>query len=87
MRKHKILDMLTALSVFVAIVFFLWYSFGNSSTTAQIILTSVLPAYLFAFGVYQHLNDKINNGFEKVNEKLSKIGARLARIETKQTAQ
>ncbi len=84
MTKNTILNVLIALSVAIAIIFFLWYLLGNSPTTEQIILTSILPAYLFAFGIYKHLNDKIHNKFEKVNEKLSEIGERLARIETRQ---
>src|SRR3989338_1283002 len=91
MDKIKIINTVTAFSVVLAIIFFLWYIFGNSPTSEQIVAILIIPCYLFMFGTYKSLNntmnirfekinDKIDEKFEKVNEKFEKTNERLMEI-------
>jgi len=72
MASTKLINVLIFLSMVLAAVFFIWYLIGNSPAIEHILTVIILPLYLFGFGLYKNLNDKITY-----------IGERLARIEGK----
>lgn len=88
--KEKIAYISIAVSIVLALVMVLWYIFGNSPTDIQVLTVLVLSPYLFTFGIYERLNNKIS----KVNDKISQaredfhkefgvIKSQLERIEGK----
>ncbi len=66
--KETVSNLLIALGVLLVIVMTLWYLFGQSPTTEQLLMAYILTPFLFTFGIYERLNGKV----EKVNDKLSK---------------
>ncbi len=76
----------------LAVATFIWYLLGNSPTIEYIAVTFIFPVYIFVFGMFKGLNDKIENNykslisllndkFDKVNEKFYVLGERIAKIE------
>lgn len=89
-NKEMIIGILTALSVIILVIFLLWFMFGNSPTLEQMLMILVLPVYLFVFGVYERLNNKISNLNNKLSDtregiqkQLGEIKVSLAKIEGK----
>ena len=68
----KKINVLIFISMILAVAVFIWYLLGNSPAIEYILTMIILPLYLFGFGLYKNLNDKITY-----------IGERLARIEGK----
>jgi hypothetical protein len=66
MDKEKIIIGLVTISIITLIIFMLWFMFGNSPTTEQLLLLLVLPVYLFMFGIYERLNNKVINTREQI---------------------
>ncbi|MBS3056705.1 MAG: hypothetical protein J4473_04695 [Candidatus Aenigmarchaeota archaeon] len=87
MDKIKIINTVTAFSVVLAIIFFLWYIFGNSPTSEQIVAILIIPCYLFMFGTYKSLNNTMNIRFEKINdkidEKFEKVNEKFEKVNEK----
>ncbi len=77
------LSILITLSVLLLIIFVLWFMLGNSPTLEQMLMIVVLPVYLFVFGVYERLNNKIINTRESINRQLGEVKVSLAKIEGK----
>lgn len=70
--KEKIISILMVLSLLFAIALTLWYIFGDSPTTAQLILGIVVPFVLSIFGIYERLNNKIYQTREIFQKELGK---------------
>lgn len=66
MTMHKIIRVLLAISIIVAIVVVIWYIFGNSPTTEQLLLTAVIPLYIYVFYTKEQFNEK----WDKLNERV-----------------
>ncbi len=66
--KETLSNLLIILGMLLAIVMSLWYLFGQSPTTEQLLMAYILTPFLFTFGIYERLNGKV----EKINDKLSK---------------
>ena len=73
-----------------AVIFLAWFMLGNSPTIEQVAAVLVIPVYVFAFGLYERMNSKIerNQKFifqtrELFQSELGKIKQALIRIEEK----
>ena len=65
--REKLIYALIIFGVFLALVMTIWYLFGHSPTIEQLLLAYVVPSYIFTFGIFEKLNNKIEN----LNNKLS----------------
>ena len=81
LNKGTISGILIVLTVILVIVMTVWYLFGDSPTTDQLLMTYLLAPILFTFAVYEKLNDKVSNTREEVQKELSEIKIQLGRIE------
>ena len=81
LNKQTISGILVVLAIILVIVMTVWYLFGNSPTTDQLLMTYLLAPILFTFAVYEKLNDKVSNTREDVQKELSEIKIQLGRIE------
>jgi membrane protein YdbS with pleckstrin-like domain len=96
MNKEKIAYILIVVWIILVAIMILWYTFGHSPTVEQILTIAVVTPYVFVFGIYERLNNRINDNYEKLNDKISKtredfhhelneIKTQLGRIEEKIT--
>lgn len=83
--KQITLSILIILSVILLVVYLVWFMFGNSPTSEQLAVVLVLPVYLFMFGIYERLNNKIMNTRESIHRQMGDIRVTLAKIEEKLT--
>ena len=81
LNKGTISSILIVLAVILVIVMTVWYLFGNSPTTDQLLMTYLLAPFLFTLAVYEKLNDKVSNAREDVQKELNGIKIQLGRIE------
>lgn len=81
--KELTIHVMTVLSVLLLIIFLLWFMLGDSPTVEQMFVVLVVPIYLFVFGIYERLNNKLMNTRENINRQLSDIKVSLAKIEGK----
>ena len=88
----KFINIILFISIILAAGVFIWYLIGDSPTIEYIVITFIFPVYIFVFGMFKGLNDKIENNykslinilnekFDKVNEKFYVLGERIAKIE------
>ena len=89
-KINKIIKSLIVILLVTAVIFLAWFMLGNSPTIEQVAAVLVIPVYVFAFGLYEQMNSKIerNQKFifqtrELFQSELGKIKQALIRIEEK----
>ena len=60
MKKRNLIDIALVLSILVAMVVALWYIFGNSPTSTQLIFSFIVPMFFLMFKQYDSLSRKID---------------------------
>ncbi len=83
MNKETIINLAIFFSAVALFVLLLWYMLGNSPTVDQLLLGLIIPLYLFIFGIYEKLNNKIMNIRELFIRDMGEMKVSLARIEEK----
>jgi len=71
MDKEKIAFILIIVWTFLLLVMILWYLLGQSPTPEQILTMAVISPYILVFGIYERLNNRINDNYEELNDKIS----------------
>ncbi len=90
MQLETVIKSLIVILLITAVIFLVWFMFGNSPTIEQVVAVLVIPLYVFAFGLYERMNSKIerNQKFifqsrELFQSELGKIKQTLIKIESK----
>ncbi len=88
--KEMTIHIMIVLSVLLLIFFLLWFMLGNSPTLEQMFVVLVVPVYLFIFGIYERLNNRVANLNNKImdtreslSQQMGEIKVSLAKIESK----
>ncbi len=72
MNKEKIAFILIIIWISLLLVMILWYLLGHSPTLEQILTMAVISPYILVFGIYERLNNRINDNYERLNDKISR---------------
>ena len=80
--KENIANFMILVSIILALVMVLWYVFGNSPTDIQVLTVLVLSPYLFTFGIYERLNNKISKVNDKISQSREDFHKELGEIKT-----
>ena len=71
MDKEKIAFILIIAWAFLLLVMIIWYLLGHSPTPEQILTMAVISPYILVFGIYERLNNRINENYNSLNDKIS----------------
>ena len=70
MDKEKLAQVLIVILLIVLVIFLFWFMFGHSPTLEQVVALFVIPLYVFTFGMYERLNNKIMRTNQNLSEKI-----------------
>ena len=81
--KEKIIYALLIAWIILVIVMIIWHLSGHSPAIEELLAVIAIGPYIFTFGVYERLNDKVSRAREDFQKELGEIKRTLGRIEGK----